>query len=66
MLSGIAEHYEPETLIGRTLVLLANLPPRKIRGIESEGMLLSAASDDESTLRLLFVDEGVGDGAGIA
>ncbi|HHT07188.1 MAG TPA: methionine--tRNA ligase [Clostridiales bacterium] len=66
VLSGIAEHYEPETLIGRTLVLLANLPPRKIRGIESEGMLLSAASDDESTLRLLFVDEGVGDGAGIA
>jgi len=65
VVSGIAEHYEPEALIGRTLVLLCNLATRKIRGIESQGMLLSAASEDDSVLKLLCVDEGIADGADI-
>ena len=66
MLSGIAQHYKPEDLIGRTLVLLANLPPRKIRGVESQGMLLCAANEDDSVLKLLTVDEGMPDGADIS
>ncbi len=66
VLSGIAQHYKPEDLIGRTLVLLANLPPRKIRGVESQGMLLCAANEDDSVLKLLTVDEGMPDGADIS
>jgi len=66
VLSGIAAHYRPEDLVGRQLVLLYNLAPRKIRGVESQGMLLCAASDDDSVLKLLTVDEGAPDGADIS
>ena len=66
VLSGIAKHYDPASLIGRQVVLLYNLAPRKIRGEESQGMLLSAASEDETTLRLLMPDAGVPDGARIS
>jgi methionyl-tRNA synthetase len=52
ILSGIAEHYSPEEMVGRTVVLLANLKPRKIRGVMSNGMLLAAG---EETVRLLDV-----------
>ena len=43
ILAGIAKHYEPETLIGRKIVIVANLAPRKMRGLESNGMLLAAS-----------------------
>ena len=66
VLSGIAAHYTPEQLVGKTLVLLSNLAPRKIRGVESQGMLLCAAEDDDSVLRLLTVDGSITDGAGIS
>ena len=66
MLSGIAGHYSPEGLVGKTLVLLSNLAPRKIRGIESQGMLLCAAEDDDSALSLLTVEKPIRDGAGIS
>ena len=66
VLSGIAQHYQPEALIGRTLVLLSNLAPRKIRGVESQGMLLCASEADDSILKLLTVDEGIRDGADIS
>ena len=66
VLSGIAAHYRPEDLVGRQLVLLSNLAPRKIRGVESQGMLLCAASGDDSVLKLLTVDEGAPDGADIS
>lgn len=66
VLSGIAEHYAPESLVGKKLVLLANLAPRKIRGVESQGMLLSAFSEGEKTLRVLTVDGDIGDGAQIS
>ncbi len=48
IVSGIAEHYAPETLVGRQVVFIANLPPRKLRGIESQGMILSAMNADGS------------------
>lgn len=48
ILSGIAEHYEPATLVGKQVVYIANLAPRKICGIESEGMILSAVNADGS------------------
>jgi methionyl-tRNA synthetase len=46
ILSGIAEHYTPEELIGRRIVIVANLAPRKMRGLESHGMLLAASVGD--------------------
>ncbi len=53
VLSGIAKFYKPEELIGKQVVLLANLAPRKIRGIMSQGMILSAASEGTEQLSLL-------------
>lgn len=56
VVSGIAKFYEnPEELVGKKLVLVANLAPKKIRGIVSHGMLLSAATDDDSLLEVLQV-----------
>lgn len=52
VISGIAKHYQPEELVGRNVVMVANLKPAKIRGIESRGMLLSASCDD----KLILVD----------
>ncbi len=58
VLSGIAKAYpDPEALVGKTLVLFANLAPRKIMGTESQGMLLSALDEQTGTLRLLTVDD---------
>jgi methionyl-tRNA synthetase len=57
ILSGIAEYYTPEELVGRQIVLLANLQPRKMRGIESQGMLLAA--DVEGKAILLQPDKAV-------
>ncbi len=68
VLSGIAKFHNPEELIGKKLVLLANLAPRKIMGIESQGMLLSAVAkndDGTETLRLLTADPIMPDGAEI-
>ena len=68
VLSGIAKFHNPEDLIGKKLILLANLAPRKIMGIESQGMLLSAAAKNEDgseILRLLMADPIMPDGAEI-
>ncbi|MDL2323416.1 methionine--tRNA ligase subunit beta, partial [Bacteroidales bacterium OttesenSCG-928-A17] len=48
ILSGIAQHYKPEDLIGKNVCFIANLAPRKIKGIESQGMILSAERPDGS------------------
>ena len=66
VLSGIAKNYEPEQLIGKQVVLLANLAPRKIRGIMSQGMILSAASEDGELLSLLSCDSEMAPGAEIS
>lgn len=50
ILSGIAKYYTPEEMVGKSVVVVANLAPRKIRGIESRGMLLCAATDDKLCL----------------
>ncbi len=65
VVSGIAKFYTPEEMIGKKVVLLANLAPRKIRGIESHGMLLCAANADDSKLSLLTVDADMEDGCEI-
>ena len=45
IISGIAEHYTPEEVIGKTVTVLMNLAPRKIRGVESQGMILMAENE---------------------
>ena len=65
ILSGIHAYYEPEQLVGKTLVAITNLPPRKMMGIDSCGMLLSAIHkvDDEERLNLLMVSDAIPAGA---
>jgi methionyl-tRNA synthetase len=46
VVSGIAEHYTPEAVIGKTVAILINLAPRTIRGVESQGMILMAENDE--------------------
>ena len=65
ILSGIHAFYEPEELLGKTLIAIVNLPPRKMMGIESCGMLLSAIHSEEGAekLHLLQVDPHIPAGA---
>lgn len=65
VVSGIAKFYTPEEMVGKKVVLLANLAPRKIRGVESHGMLLCAANADDGKLSLLTVDSDMEDGCEI-
>ena len=65
ILSGIHEYYEPEELVGKTCIAIVNLPPRKMMGIDSEGMLISAVheEDGQEALNLLMVDDKIPAGA---
>ena len=65
ILSGIHEYYEPEELVGKTCVAIVNLPPRKMMGIDSEGMLISAVYeyDGKEGLNLLMLDDSIPAGA---
>lgn len=65
ILSGIHAYYEPEELVGKTLIAITNLPPRAMMGIESSGMLLSAVhtEEGEEKLHLLMVDNHIPAGA---
>ena len=65
ILSGIHQWYEPEELVGKTLVAIVNLPPRKMMGLESNGMLISAVHTErgEEALHLLMVDDAIPAGA---
>ena len=65
ILSGIHEYYQPEELIGKTCIAIVNLPPRKMMGIDSEGMLISAVHEEDGCegLNLLMVDDRIPAGA---
>ncbi len=67
ILSGIHSYYEPEELVGKTLIAITNLPPRAMMGIESCGMLLSAVNNlkdsDDEELHLIMVDNHIPAGA---
>lgn len=64
IVSGIAEHYSPEQVVGKTVQVLLNLAPRKIRGIESQGMILMA-EDAEGNLSLMVPEKTFGAGGGV-
>lgn len=65
ILSGIHEYYEPEELVGKTLIAITNLPPRAMMGIDSCGMIISAVHEEEGAekLHLLMVDDHIPAGA---
>jgi len=62
VVSGIAKFYKPQELIGKKVVMIANLAPAKLRGVESNGMILASGEED---VRVLFVDDSVPNGSGI-
>lgn len=64
IVSGIAEHYKPEDIVGKTVQVLLNLEPRKIRGIESQGMILMA-EDAEGNLSFMIPEKGFDAGGGV-
>ena len=65
ILSGVHKYYEPEELVGKTLVAIVNLPPRKMMGLDSCGMLISAVHTEqgEEKLHLIMVDDAIPAGA---
>ena len=65
ILSGIAKWYKPEDLVGKTLMAIVNLPPRKMMGLESNGMLISAVHTEKGAevLNLLMLDDKIPAGA---
>ena len=66
LVAGIKLFYEKEALVGKKIVVLANLEPRTIRGVTSHGMLLAAASEDKSSLTLLTVEKEIASGARVS
>ena len=65
VVSGIAKFYTPEEMVGKQVVVVANLRPAKLRGIRSEGMILCVSDAQDKTLKLVTVEPGVEDGADI-
>jgi methionyl-tRNA synthetase len=63
IVSGIALHYTPEQLVGRQIVIVANLKPAKLMGVESRGMLLAASTEGDQVLALLSPDKPIAAGA---
>jgi methionyl-tRNA synthetase len=63
IVSGIALHYTPEQLVGRQIVIVANLKPAKLMGVESHGMLLAASTEGDEVLALLSPEKPITPGA---
>lgn len=59
VIAGLRGYYQPDELVGRQIVVLTNLPPRQMRGLESNGMLLAAVSEDQSQVVLLTTEKEV-------
>lgn len=66
IVAGIKQFYTKEELIGKKIVVVANLEPRTLRGITSHGMLLAASTDDRSHLTLLTVDRDIPSGSKVS
>jgi len=63
LVAGIRAHYDPATLVGRQVIVVANLEPAKLRGVESQGMVLAAADEANNRVVLLRPDDAVTPGA---
>ena len=66
ILAGIRGHYQPEELVGKQIVVLTNLPPRNMRGLESQGMLLAASNAEHTEVILLTLDKPIAPGSSIS
>jgi len=66
IVAGIRAHYDPAVLVGRQIVVVANLAPRMMRGLESNGMLLAASSADHTQVILLTPERPIAAGAGVS
>ena len=64
--AGLRGFYEPEQLVGKNIVVVANLAPRMMRGLESQGMLLAASSDDHSQVIVLKPDADIAPGSSVS
>ena len=65
IVAGLKAYYEPESLVGKNLIIVANLAPRKMRGLESQGMLLAASTDDHSQVIIVTTDADIAPGSGV-
>ena len=66
IIAGLRGYYEPNELLGKEIVVVANLAPRKMRGLESHGMLLAASSESERALIILTTEKPIGAGAEVS
>ena len=64
--AGLRGHYEPESLVGKTIIVVANLAPRTMRGEVSQGMLLAASSADDAQIILLTTDKDIDPGSQVS
>lgn len=65
IVAGLRGHYEPEALVGRQIIIVANLEPRKMRGIESQGMLLAASNAEHTEVILLTPERAIAPGSSV-
>ena len=65
LVAGLKPYYKPEELMGKSCIVFTNLEPKTLKGIESQGMILAAVSEDESKVRLLQPDEDIELGCGV-
>ncbi len=66
LVAGLKGHYSPEQLIGRNLIIVTNLAPRKMRGLESQGMLLAASTPDHSRVIVLTTESDIDPGSAVS
>lgn len=66
IIAGIKQHYDPAALVGRQIVVVANLAPRMMRGLESKGMLLAATSPDQTQVILLTTERPIAAGSRVS
>jgi methionyl-tRNA synthetase len=66
LVAGIRGHYEPAALVGQQIIVVANLAPRMMRGVESQGMLLAATSEDQAQVILLTTERPIAPGARVS
>ena len=66
LVAGIRGHYEPAALVGKQIVVVANLAPRMMRGVESQGMLLAATSPDQAQVILLTTERPIAPGSRVS
>ncbi|MCH7873091.1 MAG: methionine--tRNA ligase subunit beta [Planctomycetes bacterium] len=66
IVAGLKAFYDPASLVGKNLIIVANLAPRKMRGLESQGMLLAASTDDHSQVIIVTTDADIPPGSAVS